>query len=866
MARFLLFLFLQLTFVSVFAQQYYQKSFNFKQGISKREKIVSVYGEKIFEIIGIENNRNTNKIHIDIETDIDLRAYRNKYNNLEASLVSRIMDIKGDINIKDFVIDSILVPSSIKVQLDIYNGRTLIGSKETIIVEHGKVNIVDLSDFNNSIGDFVIEISEIILIFTERDLLQFEAKVEEIKKYYSYCLLLEYFNNKARKNSLQSDESNETIFVNRIETELIKQYLASLNNFRSLNIRFRDPAGFNNKFIQFQKYLNRYTTLFEDKISSDNGFSDYFVFCQDLIVSINQYLKYSEKLQPSDAIAFKNIAKLLDDIELNTLITTVIDKYDHSSGSDKTAMCIIDNFTVSGLEWKNKSHFTNALIQLNNAHLIAGWVNYSLDNNYYNAYKDIIGGLVTSYLKVGKMAMVNGDFDSGRRYIDNGIGLIIQNTPVYENISNIEGPIADIIAINTEIALLLSDRSYHFDALKLLHLNKKLCSTITDSLCNLSYSAYEVATSNYLSEQINYTVYLIDQGQFPDAINNYMLIHDSITEFGIINFLVEKINNLAIELSDTLIFQSKLLVNASQSELGLEKLLMAEKILEISNLPVTKANSLLYNVAENAILEIIGKAEFQIWKYDIEKAKGLINKAKSYNRKYLKESSDLIKDRLNNIENSLESRMCVDIRNDYNDAIKKATLFIRDQKYSRITDLLNQADNYLTEYSVCDLDETLLNSFIFRNSTLISYLQIYDSLKFKLVNEDYYGVIKTYNYLETHYNNNINILSDVEFISLNNFLVQQNLFSLTASAVEYYLNNNQPEISLDFLKLAQSQNLNGSFDKKTITNLAKMLATRDMEKDIPVKDVMDIYTDGMEQKSLFRLAYLRGRYLKRQNE
>ncbi len=210
--------------------------------------------------------------------------------------------------------------------------------------------------------------------------------------------------------------------------------------------------------------------------------------------------------------------------------------------------------------------------------------------------------------------------------------------------------------------------------------------------------------------------------------------------------------------------------------------------------------------------------------------------------------------------------MCVDIRNDYNDAIKKATLFIRDQKYSRITDLLNQADNYLTEYSVCDLDETLLNSFIFRNSTLISYLQIYDSLKFKLVNEDYYGVIKTYNYLETHYNNNINILSDVEFISLNNFLVQQNLFSLTASAVEYYLNNNQPEISLDFLKLAQSQNLNGSFDKKTITNLAKMLATRDMEKDIPVKDVMDIYTDGMEQKSLFRLAYLRGRYLKRQNE
>lgn len=844
------------------AQEYYEGKKVIKHRLDNEVLDNDLAGISIFRTLGIENNLNVDDLKVEANIQVSYKVKRDKSYTLSLWVVADVLDLTGNINLKDFIIDTLLYPTNISIDFNVFNGRHYVGDKSVALKGFGNVNNFDLSDFNNNIGEIKIEPSKLKLIYTESDLQRFQETVELIKQYYSYNSLLEHFNAIYDQYSLVSGESTEKISLHRIQVEIIKAYIDKLGKFSSLGIDYRDPLRFKEKYEQFNRFYNRYVTLFDELLSSEAGFENHFLFCNDMVSSNNSLLKHSEKVQPAEAIAFKEITTLPDDIELESVLSTIVYKYD--IGKTDAGQCIIDKYINTGLDWKKKNHLSFALVNLNNAFTIAKWLNKELSLNYYNLYQQVMSGLVSSYLKVGNMAIVNGKVDYGLTYVNKGINLLQTNISAFQEIQSMNDAFIELLDLNNKTAISLLDEGYFDDAYRINELNRNLCAGKNAFVCLTSDSVYNVISQSFLKEKIYETYKLIEDGQFPDAIMVYNQIIDSSYHLNDDSDELDNIKSLANFLSDTIFFQSNVLLKARQSEMALEKLLLAANILNRAGLQSESINTTLITVSEQAIIEILSKAKFSIWKNELDIANEQIKVAKELSYTYLGNKSVIVNNKFNEIEQYLGTRVCVDISNSYNDAIKKITLSIRDKSYHNIMDLVTTARTYLKSYKQCDLDSTLINSLELRNGKLFDYLSIYESIKNALINHRYGIVIENYMKLTEYYNNNYQKLSDVKYYDLHEFLEMQNLYSLTIEAVKYYLDIEEPDNALAYLKMAMKQGVNQNDDKDVIEQLTAQLARNDRNNNISVNTALDNYTDNMEQKSFFRLSYIRNRYFKNQ--
>lgn len=547
---------------------------------------------------------------------------------------------------------------------------------------------------------------------------------------------------------------------------------------------------------------------------------------------------------------------------MELLFSTIVLKYDYNDSGENTSQCLVDKFILQGLEWKDKGHLNFALLELNNAKLLSQWLNVGLSDDYYDLYQQVIGGLVSSYLKIGNMAIGTNKTEFALTYIEKGIDLLQANYEAFQNAKTIERSFNEILQLNNEISVKLSNIALFEDAFMINKLNRNLCNGKIDTTCYIADTTQLFIIKSYLDNGINIIYDLIEKGQFPDAVSYYYeivdtasLVFEQITE-------LEDITDLAVFISDTLFFQSQTLLNASQSAIALDKLLLSKDILFKAGLNSEVINNKLQTVAEEAILEILSNARFSIWKNEIAVANSQIKRARELNTAYLDNKSKRVNEKFLEIENYRESRVCVDIVNSYNDAIKKLTLLIRDSKYNEITKLINEAESYIQDFKGCDIDESLLSSMRLRNSVLFTYLDLYDNIKSDLFIHNYNEVILTYIKLEDYYDENYKSLNGISFNNIENFLTAQGLNSLTLAAVNYFMDNDDYDQALKYLKLSMDQGLDQNSNKEIIKNIADHLAKRDRENDISVNTALDQYTEGMYNKSFFRLAYIRARYFK----
>lgn len=240
MRSYLVFIFITL-FFELSAQVYFKSDNKIKLTINDEYLKDDKNGLNIFRTLSIENNKGLGSIYLDIDLELKIKAFKNTSNNLQLSIIPDYSNVKGNINLRQFNIDSLLYPSSIDVVLIVFNGRHKVDERILDDLPPGKETIIDLSDFNNNIGELKLEVKSAHLFYNNDDQIKFDNMVELIKQYYSYCSLLDFYNNKYEKFSLLSNEGNEDICLHRIEVEIIKHNLDKLNNFQKLGLNYRDP-------------------------------------------------------------------------------------------------------------------------------------------------------------------------------------------------------------------------------------------------------------------------------------------------------------------------------------------------------------------------------------------------------------------------------------------------------------------------------------------------------------------------------------------------------------------------------------------------------------------------------------------------
>ena len=123
MIKYIFLLFSSLFICSLYSQEYFESNTIVKQRISYEDFELTDPGRNMFQLIGLENNIDARKLFLDAKYRLLIRVARNQSNRLIVNINTTRVSLDGNINIRDFAVDTLLWPAKFTATLSIKNGR-----------------------------------------------------------------------------------------------------------------------------------------------------------------------------------------------------------------------------------------------------------------------------------------------------------------------------------------------------------------------------------------------------------------------------------------------------------------------------------------------------------------------------------------------------------------------------------------------------------------------------------------------------------------------------------------------------------------------------------------------------------------------
>lgn len=868
MIKYIFLLFSSLFICSLYSQEYFESNTIVKQRISYEDFELTDPGRNMFQLIGLENNIDARKLFLDAKYRLLIRVARNQSNRLIVNINTTRVSLDGNINIRDFAIDTLLWPAKFTATLSIKNGRHIRDELKVSGPVFGSLLEVDITDFiSSNIGEFSVVLSDVKFQYNQINLNILEEHTESIKYYYSFGLMVKdlivEYNNYVVKN----DQRAYNLFIEKVELDRVSDYIASHSFTYKLHLRNRDPIGLLKHLKKFDRLNKRAETLFNEKILENKLDTSYpLLFCNGYCDLSIKYLNAGNSLQPSDASGFEEVARIDINQQAKNDLKLVIDYYNRWSNyhANDITQCIFNGFVNLSNSFIAEENYSDALLLLYNSKIIANWFNIDLTSDFNSSVVTSLDGIASSYLKVGSMALAANNLEFAEQYIKKADNVLNENILLLENIVFTDTSFNEYIGIQTDIAITYLASHDHNKAFLSLSSAEKICQKKNESsLCKRVDSIACEAAIDFIKFDLGQLDRLISNFQYPDAFDKLIDIHNYILKNSCFNeYDNTKFEVLAYSLFLEFLQQGEILIDAKQSRMALENLLKAQKIQELIKGDLIDVKRLIELAAEHEIIKVIDQAKYETWGNRMEEARSLYDEAIILNNHYFQNDNQHIAKAIEELKNQMELRKCLDFKNGYSDAIKKANLLIRANDYSGLVDILIEADNYVKNYPECEIDNRELTKIRIDYQSVLQYFLLYDEIRTKLFEKGYQEVIHLYIELMNFYKLHELSVYDINFHSLKDFIIKQDLPNLTLETVRYYIENDKPEKSLIYSKIYEEQGGYYSLFKPMITSLAKQLAKQDDENGITVSDALNKYTDGVGWFNTFRVHYLKNRVIK----
>jgi hypothetical protein len=289
---------------------------------------------------------------------------------------------------------------------------------------------------------------------------------------------------------------------------------------------------------------------------------------------------------------------------------------------------------------------------------------------------------------------------------------------------------------------------------------------------------------------------LLYSDEFENSHSEYISRDERITSYALILF-----NNYYKRGLDKL--------NGNHPENAIDYLREAKKIDELflqqNNINI---ESLISQAVVPMIMQIIRKAEFEVWAKRIEKAHHLREEAIDLQSKYYILDNEEVNDALSELDNKIKNRICVDIQYKINKACKNSVNRINSEKFKKAEKELNTVESLLDNHPDCSVNRTKLDSLLLVYRPLFRFIRNYDTLisdmqtvSFSTLVESYSGLLKDYK------NHELNDYLD-ELPSLLELLEDNGNIRLYKEATNYYINKNEYTISFMYLNLLRIHHVN----------------------------------------------------------
>lgn len=852
-----------------YCQEYYTSNTIVEKKISYRDLKENGYGKKLFQVLAIDNKTDARKLALKVKFQLIIKLENDQNQDLQLFIQLNPVSINGNINIRDFSVDTLLWPSGYSGQLVVKNSNHI---RDKIKIEglcSGVPNNYDLSDYNQNIGEITVSLEDVEFEYDIESYTMLESKAESIVYYYSYCNLLDQLNSLYNSKSVIADPVIADIFIQKVELDRIDLYIRTHNFDQDLNLSNRDPLKFLKKQKKFQRLRKRAQTLFNQQLlleSSNNTNS--LEFCKLYYLLSSEYLTLAAKLQPSDASGYKEIASILGSMEEEENLQRILSYYNQNTNSKHyLENCISEGF-ISLAEEKNiDNNFTDALLLLNNSRTIYSWFGMDNSSNFLSAVNSSVGGIANSHLSVGYMALKTGNIQFASKYITSANKLILDNTEVLEKLAYADSSLMDLINLQLNIAVEYSNYKLYDESFNSLFIAKQICSYLVQpDSCLVVDSVDCQIKDSYIENEIVIFESLISTFQYPDAYDRFISMDEFLKNYNCGNIdILEKYKELSDSLYLVFLKQGEILSKANQVETAIENFKTAKSIQETLGGDIAHIERMILFSAEPLIQRVIENAKYDTWANKMDDAQMKYENAIRLNQKYFNGSNPRIDESLIMLKTQMDLRICLDHKNDFQDAIKTAEILIRDGNYEKLPKLISDARNIADNYPKCEIKTGKLDKLEAENRVILTFLSSYSLIKTNLFNRGYNSVVEQYHTLEDYYVKNNIRQYNIKFHSQYDFIAKQKQPNLTIEAIKYFISINQPEDALAYLKLYKSHDGYTKEIKGLTATIAKILAKNDDTNNIPSNEALTRYTQGNSNLNYFKLVYIKNRVVKTQD-
>ena len=765
--------------------------------------------KQILTDLALGNNKDTKatfiKIYYSLESKINIIAN----NNIELNLRFNKPNIIGDINYRNFKVDSLLIPDYVNIIVRVNYRENSIYNRQHLVPIKGVKLILDSKAISNESKDYSLNIEVMSFEFSEADLDKFNQMLKLINHYYGYSSLLESLNKKSKTKSYQNRAEASEIFIQWHETSRASAQSKKLELNRLLNLKTFDPEKYVKKSKELERHNKRSTTLLNQTLETElnKGFiADKQKYIQKLISLSKIYYDDSKSHQPYIAGSYSDIILLSQKAgELETIahISNYYDNYAY--GNQKTIKTsLYEGFIADARYYLDKSKNNMALLQLKNAAFIQEYFGLPKSELYSSTLAETLNGMIKSFLKVSNMAFKSNNFKMAEDYYLNAEKVFADNIELFRETDIKATPFSIYIGAQKDLAKIFIEDYKYQEAEILLENCEKIIreKNLADDIeiNKLLNRAYNGVFSSKLSKAQGMASN--DLGAATTEIYMAKSYYDSHNKLNNKKLLDDISYSIFLEYMQ----KGEILLDKGNHDEAMSKLLMAKQIqVDLLGYDVDRMDELLKISSVPIIMDMIEESSLHNWAKRSEDAVTVLEEAKEMQHIYHQEQNTDVNIAMSTLETKMNKRHCIDIEFEFKQNIKFIEKNIKSGNFGEANDTYSQSYDLIVNNKECNFDIQNLDELKANYIEVFDFYNDYLRMKDKLFGEGYDEMISSYLELRIYY-----LEKDIDkynfyLPSLNEFVKQQNQSKLTENSVKYFINKQQYQLAFEYLQILKSQ-------------------------------------------------------------
>ena len=807
---------------SVFSQESFQSIQPVEFSIKADDYSNASNEIQIFSSLAINNIKNIDQVKIHLKGELLVNIQRDKEDHLFAYIKMINHSLSGEIYFRDFLIDTLLMPLAIEGTLRIKNNfESLIEMPIEVLLSGG---VLDLEIIENKITSFEklsLDVNIERFLYSNQQLLDYMEKASIINSYYSYNEVLDILLNQFQKQQISRSNPSSSIFIAWHEINRINRYIDSHDFTSELELEKRDPKTLNEKWIKFLRLEKRASTLFEKELRNGRKgkLLDRNEYCKNYVNISKNYIDLAKKHPPNMVSAFNELVIIYPVEEDMIKIIGIAKFYDvfKISGNPSTIQLIYNYFIeYAEISFKHQDYL-NALSLLKNANEIESFFN-GIDESekFTEVYINSLDGLMSSFLKVSVMAYKARNFKIAKKYYQSAQQIYNEHIAVLGNEISAKYSFSEFVEKQVELAEILMDDNHYEEAIELLDQARSISELNNLELDRLDFeSNYKKGYSKLYELLVDSVEYYIERDNSKNSLST--LLYSDEFENSHSEYLSrdERITSYALILFNNYYKRGLAQLNGSHPENAIDYLREAKKIDELflqqNNINI---DSLISQAVVPIIMQIIRKAEFEVWAKRLEKAHYLRNEAVDLQLKYYILDNEEVNDALRELDYKIKNRICVDIQYKINKACRNSVNRINSEKFEEAEKELNTAESLLANYPDCSVNRIKLDSLLLFYQPLFRFIKNYNTLTSDMQTVSFSILVGSYSSLLKEYKDHeLNDYVD-ELPSLIELLQDNGNIRLYEEATNYYINKNEYTISFMYLNLLRIHHVDAKITRE----------------------------------------------------